>query len=107
MEAHFYDKEVVEPTLNLETQKLEDVIVSKVFFKLVKASIADHPSVAKPFEFDNIATEEHKKSYPSQWKEYQKSKEVVVDELAVVEPAPLTLSEDSVVVDEVNSIDPA
>jgi len=67
MNAHFYEKD------------------GKVWFHLDRPSIADRD--AKPFEFDGLAEATHKERYPSQWKDFQKSKEVVP--APVVEESPV------------------
>lgn len=64
MKASFYEKEVIETDKNgkpLEPKKV-------LFFKMSRHSMAGKEAI--PFEFDNVATEKHKKDYPQAWMEF-------------------------------------
>lgn len=69
MEAKFFDKEYELEVLNGKKEKR-----TELFFSLKKASTAD--TNAQPFEFEDVATEKHKKDYPVEYARYLKSKEV-------------------------------
>jgi len=74
MITEFYKKDVEEQFgLKGEKRIVKDVL----FFKLIRQSVRGTADVA--YEYDQKATEEHKKNYPIAYQKYLKSLEPVVE----------------------------